>query len=74
MNAADLRARVRRLNKLVIGLGRECSSVQARNDPLHMTERRDYMDALDGAARLLEIARLVLAGALWRMEQGRREP
>jgi hypothetical protein len=73
VNPADLRARVQRLNKLVIGLGRECSLVQAGNDPLHRTERRDYLEALDGAARLLEIARLVLAGPLRRMEQERHQ-
>jgi hypothetical protein len=73
MNADDLLARVQRLNKLVFGLGRECSLVQAGEDPLHRTERRDYLEALDGAARLLEIARLVLAGAQRRMEQERRQ-
>jgi hypothetical protein len=69
MNAADLRARVHRLDKLAMGLGREHSLVRAGDDPLHMTERRDYLNAIDDAARLLEVARLVLVGALRRMEQ-----
>jgi hypothetical protein len=69
MNAADLRARVKRLDKLVMGLGREHSLVRAGDDPLHLTERRDYLNAINDSARLLEVARLVLVGGLLRMER-----
>jgi hypothetical protein len=67
MGAADLRARVARLEKLVMGLTRE-DDIAKKELPLRNNELVEYRNALGDASRALAVARIVLAGAVRRME------
>jgi len=59
MTAADISARVRRLDQLTRGIALEISIVSKADDPLLYRERRAYVDALHGTVRALEAARVV---------------
>jgi hypothetical protein len=67
MSAADVAARVQRLNQLSRGIAREIQLVE-KTDILLYRERRDYFDALRRVWVGLENARFVLAKARQRLE------
>jgi hypothetical protein len=67
MNAADISARVRRLDKLSLGVAREIEKI-AKEDIYLYRERRAYLEALKQLWGGLEAARVVLAKARQRME------
>jgi hypothetical protein len=69
MNLQDLRARMRRLEKLVAGLGQEESLWRKCSAPVLAVERQEYMDAIFGALRSLEMARITLAKITHRLEK-----
>jgi hypothetical protein len=70
MGAADLRARVTRLEKLVMGLASE-DDIARKELPLSNNELLEYRNALGDASRTLAVARIVLAGAVRRMEEAK---
>jgi hypothetical protein len=69
MNSEDLRARIRRLERLVAGLGQEESLWRTCSAPALALERQEYMDAIYGALRSLETARLALVKITHRLDQ-----
>ena len=71
MNSQDLRARMRRLEKLVNGLCLEESLWRKCSAPVLATERQEYMDAIHEAIHGLETARVTLAKVLSRLEKPR---
>ena len=70
MSAADLTARIRRLDRLSLGVARETQLV-GESDIFLYRERREYLDALHGMASGLEGARVSLVKARRRLV-GRR--
>jgi hypothetical protein len=68
MNPEDLRARQRRLEKLVAGLGQEESLWRKCNAPVLAVERQEYMDAIHEALRSLETARMALVKITHRLK------
>ena len=68
MNAAELTARIRRLDQLCLGVARETQLVN-QSDIFLYRERREYLDALQGMVRGLEAARVVLAQARQRLDR-----
>lgn len=67
MNAADLRKRIQRLEKLSIGFGKEFTLWEKCDDPLLYMERQVYLLSLHRALSGVEEARVALAKALDRM-------
>ena len=63
MRAADIAARVGRLDNLSRGIALETSIVSKADDPLLYLERRAYLDALHAMVRGVEDARVVLVKA-----------
>jgi hypothetical protein len=62
---------VRRFHDLYCGLARETAIPHAEdNDPLHFLERRAYKAAVHRAIAGLEDARVALATAIQRIEEG----
>jgi hypothetical protein len=74
MNAADIKARVQRLDQLCLGLAREISIVDKADDPMLYLERRAYPNALLATVRGVETARVALVKAKQRIDRGGREP
>jgi hypothetical protein len=70
----DLRARLKRLDKLVRGLALEVALLRKGDDPLLYRERRAYLKAVQEAQAGLELARVTLAGAVRQMQGPRRCP
>jgi hypothetical protein len=66
MRAADLTARVRRLQQLALGIAREIQLVE-KSDIFLYRERRDYFDALRRIWVGLEDARVALVKARQRL-------
>jgi hypothetical protein len=67
----SLRARVRRFHDLYRGLARETAIPHVEdNDPLLFMERRAYKASVHRAIAGLEDARIVLATAIQRIEEG----
>jgi hypothetical protein len=66
MSAADIAARVQRLDQLARGIAREIHRVEKANILLYR-ERRDYFDALRQIWVGLENARVALANARKRL-------
>jgi hypothetical protein len=60
MNSADLRARIRRLEKLIAGLGQEEALWTNCSAPVLAVERQEHMDANYFALRSLESAGMAL--------------
>jgi hypothetical protein len=60
MNRDGLRARIRRLEKLIAGLGMEETLWRTCSLPALALERQEYMDAIYGAIQSLETARMAL--------------
>jgi hypothetical protein len=69
MNREDLRARQRRLEKLVAGAGKEESIWRKCSAPVLAVERQEYMDAIYEALRSLETARMALVRISHRLEK-----
>jgi len=72
MTAADLTARIRRLERLSSGVAREIQLL-AQFDIFLYRERREYFDALQGMASGLEEARVALVKARQRIDSERRQ-
>jgi len=74
MSAADIAARVRRLDRLSRGISLEISIVSKANDPLLYLERQAYLANLRGMLGGVEAARVVLVKVRQRLdgETGRR--
>jgi hypothetical protein len=70
LELADIKARVERLERLALGLGEEAVLRRGAADVLLYRERRQYLAALHDALAGVEKARVVLAGAVRRMEGG----
>jgi hypothetical protein len=67
MSAADIAARVRRLDQLSRGLMKEISQVAKADDPLLHVERCEYLTAMRQALSGIEGARVTLARARQRL-------
>jgi hypothetical protein len=71
MTLQHIAARIRRLDALFVGLGREVALIAKGDDPLLYLERQAYLRGLHCAASGLENARVILAKARQRIERGR---
>jgi hypothetical protein len=71
MSPAALRARIRRLDELALGVAREVQ-LERQTDIFLWRERLEYRYALMQMWRGLESARIALARALQRIEGGAR--
>jgi hypothetical protein len=69
MDAAAVRARVRRLKELIDGLRRETEQVQAGTLDLTQPDNWNYRDRLHKAIGHLQDAHLVLSAALLRADK-----
>ena len=77
MTAADLSARVRRLEELTRGLAKEVLRWKECNDPLLYVERKAYLDGMQNALAGLDDSRVALgepAAAAGRGRCDRRGP
>jgi len=70
MNREDLRARIRRIEKLVNGLGCEGSLVRECSAPVLALDRLEYIAAIHRTITALEDARITLARMLREAEEG----
>ena len=70
LTVARLRARVARLERLSLGLGREALAQRGAVDVLLYAERKEYLAAVHDARAGVEAARVVLAGAVRRLRGG----
>jgi hypothetical protein len=64
----DIKARVRRLEELTVGLTRERVRWEEAADPLLYLERREYLQAIREAISGIEGARVVLVKACQRID------
>jgi hypothetical protein len=64
----DIKARVRRLEDLAVGLARERMLWEEAADPLLYLERKAYLQAIREAIGGVEVARVVLVKACQRIE------
>jgi hypothetical protein len=71
MTAAEVAARVRRLDQLSRGVGLEISIVSKADDPMLYVERQVYLAAMRGTLGGIESARVVLAKARQRLDSTR---
>jgi hypothetical protein len=69
MNRHDLETRIRRLEKLVNGLGLEESLWRKCSAPVLAVDRLEYMAAIGDAIHALETARVILAKMVHGMEK-----
>ena len=69
MNAADISARVHRLDALSRGLALELNNVGKADDPMLYVERREHLAAVRRVLAGVEEARVVLAKARQRLER-----
>jgi hypothetical protein len=69
MNLEDIRARIHRLEKLIMGLGQKESHWRTYSAPVLADERDEYRDAIYGALRSLELARMALVKLTYRLEK-----
>jgi len=70
MNREDFRARIRRIEKLINGLGCEASLWRECSAPVLALDRLEYIAAIHRAITALEDARITLARMLRDAEQG----
>ena len=68
MTAADIAARVRRLDLLSRGLMVELSQVAKADDPMLYVERREYLGAMRQAWSGIEAPRVTLVKARQRLD------
>jgi hypothetical protein len=66
----DLKGRIARLEKLARGLALEAALLKDGDGPLLYRERRAYLKGIQDALAGAEAARVVLEGAVKRMESG----
>jgi hypothetical protein len=69
----DIDGRLRRLEQLTRGLAKEVVVWREGSDPLLYLERKAYLNAIQDALAGLEAARVVLARASHRLQQGNAE-
>jgi hypothetical protein len=69
MTLSDLRARVRRLEALGLGVSRELAAVRRADDPMLYLERQAYLKGLTRFLGGLEDARMALALACQRIDE-----
>jgi hypothetical protein len=69
MTQADIAARIRRLERLSIGLAKEISIWQECNDPLLYVERREFLMGMQDAHSGIEAARVALVKANQRLAE-----
>ncbi len=74
MNAAALRARVKRLTALIDGLGKETESMRADRGVLSLQEWNRYLTALYNTKDALHDARSALQGASERLAADGERP
>jgi hypothetical protein len=65
-----IEARHERLAELARGLAKELVIIKEGNDPLLYLERREYVSAMGDALAGVETARVALAKALHRIQDG----
>ena len=70
MELRHLRARIERLNQLLMGLGREHSHWLKCDAPVYLWEREQYRKALTEAIRAVDAVRRVLVKVCSRIEKG----
>jgi hypothetical protein len=68
----DIQSRMRRLEELALGLGKELALWKAGGDPLLPLERRTYLNGIQDAIAGLTQAQAVLARVLRRIEDDAR--
>jgi len=71
MNVTDMRARIRRLEKLALGLATEASLWKKCDAPVLFADRQEYIEGILDAVSGLERARIALAKMI---RQGERNP
>ena len=69
MNAADITARVRRLDQLSRGLASEISVVGKVEDPMLYLERQAYLGGMRRTLQGIEVARVALVKARQRLNR-----
>lgn len=74
MNLAAIKARERRMSALWFGIHREIRAWEGECLPLFAMERYEYLQHLHDVAAAVDRARLVLAGALLRIEPPQPPP
>jgi hypothetical protein len=67
MSAADILARIRRLDQLSHGLAKEIQVVERADDPMLYVERKEYLTAMRKVQAGIEDALVVLAKAKQRI-------
>jgi hypothetical protein len=67
---AELRARIKRLGVLRCGLAKEVALWKECDDPLLYLERKEYLEGIQDALAGVERARVALARARQRIEDG----
>lgn len=72
ITAAEVTARVKRLDELSRGLSKEVAIWREGNDPLLYLERKAYLNAIQDALAGVESARVVLARAMQRINASSR--
>jgi hypothetical protein len=68
MQLTDIRRRVKRLERLGMGLAKESSIMREADAPLLYRERKQYLQGIHQAHSGVEAARVVLARAAQRLE------
>jgi hypothetical protein len=72
MSAADIAARVRRLEQLALGIAREIQLVAKADDPMLYLERQAYLAGMRRLLNGIESARVVLVKARQRLDSTER--
>jgi hypothetical protein len=68
MQLTDIRRRVKRLERLAMGLAKEVSIIGAADDPLLYRERKLYLTSIQDALVGADTARVILARVVQRLE------
>jgi hypothetical protein len=68
LQLADIRRRVKRLERLAMWLSKELSIIGKGEDPLLYRERKQCMESMRHALSGVEVARIILAKAAQRLE------
>jgi hypothetical protein len=68
MQLTDIRRRVKRLERLSMGLAKELDIIGKGEDPLLYRERKQYLESMRNALSGTEAARVILARAAQRLE------
>jgi hypothetical protein len=73
LELSHIKARVVRLRELTVNLAKEVDAQRRAEGPLSPQERRQYLDGLQSGLAGLDDARVVLAGAVKRLEAAAAE-